>query len=178
MSNGFGAAFGGLLLVAVVSGLAGLLGLCLLGAVISRRQTGTVPRALQYLSIVVVLGVLLVAGFAVAALYDEAAVLAAVFVASIFAPLGGVGIYLYRVTDLSRSEILATAGRVWSLPFLLGIVVTFGSPVVITGMFGMAPAEARQLGVYWGATALGGIVVLLGALWLCTYVSEYSSTPS
>lgn len=172
MSNGLGAAFGGLLLIAMLAGLATLLALTLGGVVVVQRRTGTVPRWLRYLPVVLLAGVVAVAGFGVLALYDEAATLAAVFVAIVFVPLGGVGVALHRRPDLSRLDVLATAGLAWSLPFLLGLGVTFGSLAVVTSVFELAPAQSRRLGLPWGATAVGGGVVLFSALWLSTYVSK------
>lgn len=176
MSNGLGAAFGGLLLLAVLSGLAGLLSLSLAGVIVFRRRTGTVPDMLRYLSVAVVLGVLLVTGFAVVALVDEAATLAAVFFAIGLVPLGAGGIYLHRVTEGSRLDTVATAGLAWSIPFLIGLAVTFGVPTVFTSVFDLAPAEAQQLGLYWIATALGAIVVVFGTLRLGKPVSDSLSS--
>lgn len=160
------------MLLAVLSGMAGLLGLSLAGVVVSRRRTGTVPSSLRYLPGAVVVGVILVAGFAVAALFDEVATLAAVFFATVLVPLGVVGIYLHRVTELPRRDTVATAGLAWSIPFLIGLAVTFGAPNVINRVFDLAPAESQQLGLYWMSTALGAIVVVLGALRLGKHVSK------
>lgn len=179
MTNGLGAAFGGLMLLALLSGLAGLLGLCLAGAFVSKRRTGTVPRLLRQLSVAAVLGVILVAGFAVVALSDEAATLAAVFFAIVLVPLGAIGIYLHRVTELTRLDTVATVGLAWSIPFLIGLAVTFGVPAVFNRLFDLAPAESRRFGLYWIAPALGAIVVVLGALRLSTHVRKsLYSTPS
>lgn len=172
MSNGFGAAFGGLMLLAVLSGVAGLLGLSLAGGVVSRWRTGEVPTILRYLCVATVLGVVLVAGFAVVALVDEAATVAAVFFALVLVPLGTVGVYLRHVTELSRLDVVVTTGVAWSIPFLIGLAVTFAVPNVINSLLGLAPAESRQLGLYWMATALGAVVVVLGALRLGKYVSK------
>lgn len=172
MSNGLGAAFGGVMLLAVLSAMAGLLGLFLAGVVVSRRRTGSVPGVLRYLSVAVVLGVILVAGFAVVALFGEAATLATVFFAIVLAPLGAVGIYLHRVTELSQLDTIATAGFAWSIPFLIGLTVIFGVPNVINSMFDLAPAESKQLGLYWVATALGAIIVVLGAIGLGKHVCK------
>jgi len=178
LSNGLGAGFGGLMLLAVLSGMAGLLGLSLTGVVVSRRRTGTFPRLLRYLSVAVVFGVILVAGFAVLVLYDEAATLAAVLLAIVLIPLGAVGIYLHRMTELSRLDILATTGLAWSIPFLIGLAVTFGVLIVVTNVFDLAPAESQQLGLHWIATAVGAVVVVLGTLLLGKQISRslYSAT--
>lgn len=177
MSNGLGAAFGGLLLLAVLSAMAGLLGLSLAGALVFRRRTGAVPGSLRYLSAAVVPGVVLVAGFGVVALFDEAATLASVFLASVLVPLGMIGGHLHRMSELSRVDTIATAGIAWSIPFLLGLVVTFGLPVTINRVFALAPAESRELGLYWLATGLGALVVVTGALRLGSYLRTWISAP-
>jgi hypothetical protein len=167
------------MLLAVLAGVAGLLGILLAGAIVSQRRTGSVPGVLRHLSGVSVLGVSLIAGVAVVALSDEAAALAAVFVAIVLVPLGAIGIYLQRVTELSRLDTLATAGFAWSIPFLFGLAVTFGVPTVFNLVLDLAPAESRQVGLYWIAPALGAIVVVLGALRLSTHVRRWLySNPS
>lgn len=171
MSNGLGASFGGLMLLAVLSVMAGLLGLFGAGVIVSRSRSKRVASRLRYPSVALVLGVVLVAGFAVVALFDEAALLAAVFVAIVIVPLGAVGFYLNRLTESPTVDIIATAGVAWSIPFLIGLVVTFGTPNVINSVFDLSPGESQQLGVYWGATALGAIVVMSGTLWLVKHVS-------
>ncbi|MFB6219901.1 MAG: hypothetical protein ABEH90_00560 [Halolamina sp.] len=172
MANGFGAAFGGLLLLAVVAGLAGLLALFLAGAVAFRKRGERVPSGLRYLPVAVVTGVVLVAGFAVAALVDEAAAVAAVFVATVFVPFGAVGGFLLWMSELSRLDAVATTGLAWGVPYLLGLGVTFGVPILITRTFGLAPAKSRHLGLYWLGTVLGGIVVVLGTLRLAEHVAD------
>lgn len=178
MSNGLGAAFGGLLLAAVLAGLAVLLALSLVGVVVFHRRTGAVPDGLRYLILALIAGVVLIAGFAVGALYDEAATLAAVFIALVFIPLVVAGIYLYRVTELSRLDTIVTTGLAWSIPFLFGLVVTFGTPTVINNTFSLTPGESRQLGIYWGVAVLGALVVGFGTLWFSKRVSKplYSAT--
>lgn len=170
MSNGLGASFGGLILLAVLSVMAGLLGLIIAGGIVSRRRSGSVPTSLRYLSVGLVLGVLLVAGFAVVALIDEAVLLAAVFFAIVIVPLAVVGFYLNRMTELSPIDTVATAGLAWSIPFLSGLVVTFGTPTVINRVFDLSTGESQRLGVYWGATALGAIVVVFGAFWIVMHI--------
>ncbi|MFC7138418.1 hypothetical protein ACFQMA_01025 [Halosimplex aquaticum] len=172
MSNGFGAAFGGMMLLAVLSGMALLLGISLAGIFVLQRRTGSIPRFLRYLSFAVVVGVILIAGFSVAALFDEATMLATVFLAIVFVPLGVVTLYLHRENDLSRIDIVVTTGVAWSIPFLIGVPVTIGVPVLINRIFGLSPAESRQLGVYWIASVVGAIVVVFGALRLSRHVSK------
>lgn len=152
--------------------MAGVLGLFLAGGVVSGRRTGAFPRILRYLLVAVVVGVILVAGFAVVALYDEAVTLATVFFGSVFVPLGAVSIYLHRLAELSRLDTLVTAGIAWSIPFLIGLAVTFGGLVVVTDLLDLAPAESQQLGLPWIATAVGAVVVVLGTLLLGKQVNR------
>lgn len=170
MSNGLGASFGGLMLLVVLSVMAGLLGLIEVGVVVSQRRSERVLTSLRYLSIALVLGVLLVAGFAVVALFDEAVLLAAVFFAIVIVPLAVVGLYLTRTAELPSVDTVATAGLAWSIPFLIGLVITFGTPTLVNSVFGLTTGESQRLGVYWGATALGAIVVVFGALWIVIQV--------
>lgn len=172
MSNGLGAGFGGLMLLAVLSVLAVLLSFSVMGVFVFNRRIGTVPRALRNLSVVLLLAVFLVTGFAVAALYDEATTLAVVFFAIVFVPLGVVGIYLHQTTDSPLLDTLATAGLAWSIPFLFGVIVIVGGLNILTGMFDVAPAESRRLGLHWIATAVGAGVVVSGTIWLSTPISR------
>lgn len=179
MSNGLGAAFGGLVLLAVLSGMAALLSLSLAVTIAARRRTEGLPGNLRNLSIAVVLGVVLIAGFGLVALFDEAPTLAAVFLASALIPLGVVGVYLHQIAEFSRIDGVAMTGLAWSFPFLLGVAVTFGIPPTINSVFGLAPAESRELGVYWLAAGAGALVVVLGALRLGLYVStSIQSSPA
>lgn len=168
VSNGLGAGFAGLTLVAILLGLATLLALALVGVYVIRRRSGQVPHLLTYVSVGVLLVVVLVAGFGVLALYDEAPPLAALFVAIVVLPLAVVGIFLRRSTELTRLDSLATAGWAWSLPFVVGVVVTFGLTIGVRSTFDLAPVESQRLGLIWIATAVGGLVVVLGSLGLGT----------
>ncbi len=170
MANGFGAAFGGLLLLAVVAGLAGLLALCSVGVVRSRRRGGKVPGPYRYGSAVLLVGVVLVAGFAVVALIDEAPAVAAVFVSTVFAPLVVVGGYLSRTADVAVLDAVAATGLAWGAPALAGVAVTFGLPALVSELFGLAPGQSRQFGLPWLGTLLGGVVVVLGALRIASYL--------
>lgn len=164
VSNGLGAGFAGLTLLAVLLGLATLLALVLAGVVLIRRRSGAIPRLLTYVSGGLGLGVLLVAGFGVLALYDEAPPLAALFVAVVVLPLAAVGIFLRRTTELTPLDSLATAGWAWSLPFVVGVVITVGLPVAVRSGFDLAPVESQRLGLVWIATTVGGLVVVVGSL--------------
>lgn len=164
------------MLLAVLSGMALLLGVSMVGMLVSRRRMGSIPEILRYLSIAVVVGVILIAGFAVVALLDEAAMLATVFLAIVFVPLGAVTLFLHLENDLSGLDTVVTTGLAWSIPFLIGLPVTIGAPILINRTFGLSPAESRQLGVYWIAPAVGAIVVVFGTLRLSRHVSKWLVT--
>jgi len=172
MSNGLGAGFFWLLLLAVLLGLAAVLTLTLVGVVGFRRRTGTIPHLLKYVSIAVLGGVLLVAGFGVLAMYDEAVRLAVLFLAIVFVPLAAVGLYLHRTTKLTRLDTLVATGLAWSLPFVIGVGVTFGLTIGASSIFDLAPAESQRLRVVWIAMIAGGAVVVLGSVLLGKHVSQ------
>lgn len=108
MSNGLGAGFGALLLLAVLLGLAALLALVLLGVFVFQSRHRQFPRVLRFLSVAFLAGVIGTAGFGVVALYDEGAVAAGLFLAIVFLPVIGIGIYLRQRTALPLLDILTT----------------------------------------------------------------------
>lgn len=164
MSDGLGAGFFGLTMLVVLLGIATLLIGCLAGVVRYRRRTGTVPCVLRYVAAGGVAGVVMVAGFAVVVLYPEAATLAGLFVSTVLLPLVVVGFYLHRTTESNWVGLVSSTGMTWSLPFVIGLIVTFGLANVVTSMFDLAPVEARALGLYWIVSAVGGLVVVSGAI--------------
>lgn len=164
MSNGLGAGFAGLTLLAVLLGLAGLLASCLAGVFVSRRRTGSVPGRLRSVSAALLGGVIVVAGFGVVALYDEALPLAVLFAVIVLLPLAAVGGYLRRTTDLTPIDILATAGVAWSLPFVVGVGVTFGLTTGLGSALEVPPAGARRRALVWIGTTVGGLVVGAGSM--------------
>ncbi|WP_254861368.1 hypothetical protein [Natronomonas gomsonensis] len=172
MSNGLGAGFFGLTLLAILLGLAAVLTLALVGVVEFRRRIGTVPQLLKYVSIAVLGGVLVVAGFGVLAMYDEAVLLAVLFLVIVFVPLTVVGIYLHQTIELTRVDVLVTAGLAWSLPFVIGVGVTFGLTIGVSSTFDLAPAESQRLGVVWIAMFVGGAVIVIGSVLLGKYLSQ------
>lgn len=165
-------------MLAVLSGLALLLGGTLAGIIVSQRRLGAIRRILRYLSVAILVGVILVAGFAVVALLDEATMLATVFLALVFVPLGVVTLSLHLETDLSRLDTITIAGMSWGVPFLIGLPVTIGVPVLINRSFALTPAESQQLGVYWIALVVGAIVVVFGTLQLSRSVRVWVATMS
>ena len=178
MSNGLGAGFFGVTLLAVLLGLAAVLTLALVGVVGFRRRTGSVPNLLKYVSIAVLGGVLLVAGFGVLAMYDEAVLLAVLFLAIVFVPLAAVGIYLHYMTELTWLDALVTTGLAWSLPFVIGVGVTFGLTIGVSSVLDLAPTESQRLGVVWIAMIVGGAVVVLGSVLLGKHLSQSLSATS
>lgn len=178
MTNGFGAAFGGLLLAALLAGLAALLTLSGLVVAGWRRRGGAVSRCGLYPAVGLTAGVLLVAGFAVVALADEATALAGLFVALVFVPLTVCGLDLHRRASLSPLETVATTGVAWGPPFLVGLLVAVGGFNLLTGVFDLTAGEAQRRGFQWVATAVGGLVVLLGTRYLGRLVRARLWTPT
>lgn len=166
MSNGLGTAFGALLVIAVLLGLAVLLALSLVGVLVFRRRNDHVPRFLRYLSVALLAGVVGTAGFGVLALYDEGPVVAGLFLAVVFFPLAGVVATLREKSGLRRLDVLATAGLAWCLPFVLGLGLFFGLNAGIGSAFDLAPAEFERLRVAWVAATASGVAALLGAIWI------------
>lgn len=176
MSNGLGAGFFGLTLLAVLLGLAALQTLSLVGLFLFRRRNETIPHILRYASAAMLAGVLIVGGFGVLVLYDEAATLAFLFITIVVIPLVAVGLFLQYMTEMALLDTLATTGMAWSLPFLVGVVVTFGLTNGVNRLFDLAPAESQQLGLYWIASIVGGIVVVVGAFLLSNRVRKSLSS--
>lgn len=164
MSGSFGAGFFILALMAVLGGLAILLGLVAVAAAV-RRRSGRTPSLLRSVAVALLVGVVLTAAFGVLALFDESAIGAALLLAVVFVPLVAV-VVGHRDSADGWRHLLAAAGTAWSLPSLLALVTFVGLNVVIPRWFDLAPAEARQAGVGWIAAAGAGLVVLAGALLL------------
>lgn len=177
MSNGFGAGFFGLALLAVLLGLAALLTLALVVVVVIRRRASTVPRLLNYGSLAVLGAVLLVAGFGVVAMYDEAVLIAVLLLMTVFVPLAAVGLYVHQTTSSSRLATLATTGVAWGVPFVVGVGITFGLMIGVSSALGLAPAEPERLWVAWTAMLVGGAVVLAGSLLLGKHLSQSLGAP-
>lgn len=172
MSDGLGAGFAGLTLLAVLLGLAALLALCLVGVFASRRRTDRDPRSITFLSVAVLGVVIVVAGFGVAALYDEAPPLAVLLLAVVFLPLTAVGAYVRLTTDLQPTDTLATAGVAWSLPFVVGTAVTFGLSIGLGSVLELPPADPQRRALVWIATTVGAVVVVTGSIILARTVSK------
>lgn len=170
MTNGFGAAFGGVLLAAVLAGLAAFLTLTGLLVAVRRRRGATPPRLVLYLAAGLTAGVVLVAGFAVVALADEATALAVLFLALVFVPLVVCGLDRHRRASSPPLETVATTGIAWGLPFLLGLFVAVGGFNLVTSVLDLTAGEAQGRGYHWVATAVGCLVVVSGTHLLGTLV--------
>lgn len=168
MSNGLGAGFFAITLLAVLAGLALLVVLSTGVSWVWYRRAGRVPAPLRYLLVAVGVGVLGVAGFGVLVLFDEAPAVAGLFALLVVVPLLVAGGYLERTTGLGRLDVAATTVMAWGLPFLLGVVVVFGVTTGLSSAFDLAPAEFRRLGVAWAGAAVGGITVVLAMIPLGT----------
>lgn len=175
MSEGLGAGFAGLTLLSVLLGLAALLALCLFAVFVSRRLTDPVPRSITVLSVAVLGVVIAVAGFGVVALSDEAPRLAVLFGAIVLLPLTAVVASVHLTTDLPPTDTLATAGLAWSLPFVVGVVVTFGLSSGLGSVLGLPPAGPQRRALVWIATAVGAAVVVTGSIVLARPVSGFLS---
>lgn len=166
MTNGFGAGFFAISLLAVLIGLALVAVLATLTAYWFHRETGRLPRLFHYLPNVIGVAVLASAGFGVLVLYDEAASLAALFASVALFPLLVVGGYLRRTSEASRREVVSTTVMVWGPTFLVGVVVVFGVTMGLQSVLGFAPGESRQFGLAWLAAGSGGLVIVVGMLLL------------
>lgn len=164
MSNGFGAGFFAISLLAVLGVLALLDVLVTAGWYVYQRRTGDRLPLLRYLAAVVLAGVLAVAGFGVLVLYDEAASLAWLVASTTLLPLFVVGVFLDRTTALARLDVVAATVLAWGPAFVPGILVVFGARSGIDAVLGLTIGESRRLGVAWIAAAVGGLVVVLGML--------------
>ncbi len=173
MTNGLGAGFFALALLAVVAGLAGLVIITTVAAAMYQRRTGEMSALLGYLLVGLCLGVVIVAGFGILALFDELAVVAWLLAWSVVIPLLVEGVYLNRTMGFSQVEVITTTVMAWGVPFLLGVGVVVGVLSGITSVFGLSPVETRQLGVAWIAATIGGLTVILGMLPLGTRIGRF-----
>jgi len=153
VSNGFGAAFFALALLAVLSGIAGLLVVTTL-LVLRRRRPVSAP--IQRVTAGLVGAVVVIVGFGIALLVDEAPPLAALFGVAVVIPLVAVAVRA-RLSGRPWIAMAAVAGLSWSLPFLVGVGLVFAlqvatdlSPVVMTGVAGVV--------VTGGALLVGEVV--------------------
>lgn len=139
MSNGFGAAFFGLTLFAVLLAIAGLL-VVTTGVTVYWRHR-QVPAPVQY-GVVGLMGVVVVvAGFGIVVLADEAPPLAVLVGTIVILPLVLVA-GRARWSGAPWVTVGAISGMAWSLPFLVGVGLLFvlqtNTDVSTAGMTGLA----------------------------------------
>lgn len=120
------------------------------------------------------MGVVLVAGFGLLALYDEAPVGAGLIVALVFVPLAAASVRGWQV-DREWPDVLAGVAMAWSLPFILGLATFLAVNVGVIEAFQLAGGEARALGVVWIAGAGGALVTSIGSVWLYERVAGWLS---
>lgn len=164
MSNGLGAGFAAITLLAVLAGLSFLVALAAGTAYALHRRMGRIPWPLRLLVVVVGVVVLGVAGFGVLALFDEAPPVAGLLAATVLAPLLAVGGYLFRTMESPYVDVAATTVLAWGFLFLPGVAVAFGVTAGASDVLGLTTGESRRLGVPWLASAVGGSTVVLGML--------------
>lgn len=158
MTDGLGSGFFALTLLVLLGVGAVLLGLTAAGALALDRRRGRVPVAVRFLAMVLLAAVVVVAGFGVLVLADEAVVAAALVVAIAFAPVVAVVVRQRRAGRQPWLAVLATAGLAWGPSYLLGVVVAFGLDIALRELLDLAPAEPLSMAVAWVAAAGGGVV--------------------
>lgn len=161
MSNGLGAGFAALTLVAglvLVGILAGLVALA--GYALGRRR-GEVPHLVTHLLVALGAVALAVSGFGVIAFADEAALVAWLLACLALLPLLLVAGLRSRTSDQSPATTFAATVAAWAPAFLVGLAVTVGATSVANAALGL-PGAAQDTGVRVGTAALGGLVVVLG----------------
>lgn len=172
MSNGLGAGFATVTLLATLLVLAVLLVVTAAVALLSRRRRDSVPAAVVHEAVCLLGVVLVVAGFGVLALADEAPPAAALLLALVFVPLGGAVVVLRRAADRGLESTVATAAMAWRTAFLAGVAVLFVFVAGIEPALGLATWEARRVGLPWIETALAGLIALAGATLLDPRLGE------
>jgi len=164
MTNGMGAGFAAISMLAVLAGLALLVMAATAVFYAVYRRSGQGPTILRYLLAAASAGVVGVSGFGIAMLYDEATILAGLLALVALAPFVLVGIHLNRTTGLARLDVIVTTVMAWGLTFLIGVVVTFGTMEGIGAALDLSQVELRRMGIGWVASTAGGLTILLGML--------------
>jgi hypothetical protein len=164
MSNGLGAGFAALSILAALSGLALLVVLSTAASLAFHRRTGRIPSVLRYLPVASLVGVLAIGGFGTLAFYDEALVVSGLLVALVFIPLVAAGASIRRSPGMGRLDAVAATAMAWSGPFLVGVATVIGLLVTITEAFGLGTAAPERLTVAWIAVTGGGSAAVVGTL--------------
>ncbi len=173
MTNGLGTGLFAVTLLGLLAGLALLTVLAAIAVALFARRTGRVPPSLRYLLAAICVGVLGVAGFGILVLFDEAPAAAALFASLAAVPVILAAVYFERTTGGTRLDAVGTTAMAWGGSFFLGVVVALGANTWINAAFDLAPAESRQLGVVWIATAVAGITVVLGTVLVGTRIGGW-----
>lgn len=172
MTNGLGAGFFGVTVLAVIAGLAGLAVLLAGASYAFVLRRNRVPRPLQYMAVGVLVAVVAIAGFAVAVLYDEAMMLAGLFLLLVFIPLLAGGVVLARTTGVSRLNVAVATPLAWGLPFFVGVAIVFGGMELLTGALELTSGEAGRLGLPWIAATIGSLAIVVGTIGLSGRVAR------
>lgn len=162
MTDGFGAGFAAISLLATLGVLALL---ATFGAAVRAgvdRRSAAVSRALRNALGALGLVALVVSGFAVLALVDEAPALAALFAGTVLVPLLVVVVMLRRTRAIGHLKTGATTAAAWGPAFIVGVIVALGLQIGGVELFGLTQGESRNLGLPYVASAVGGLVVLAG----------------
>lgn len=167
MSNGLGAGFAGLTLLAVLAAVAILAGLAAATGYTLRSRRGRGRDAVRV--VLVGLGVVAVgvSGFGVLAFADEAALVAWLLSWLTLLPLLLAAGARVRAMGLSPATAFAATVAAWAPAFLAGLAVTVGATSAINAALGL-PGASQGTGVRWVAAAVGGLVVLLATYGLGT----------
>lgn len=149
MSSGLGAGFFGLTLITVLLGLAGLLVGTTIVAFYGRHKES--PTGIMYAAAGLVGVVVIVAGFGVILLADEASFLAVLLGAIVGLPLLLIAVRA-RWAGANGLTLAAISGMAWSLPFIVSVglllilqVHTDVSPTVMTGLTGIVTSGGALL---------------------------------
>lgn len=164
MSNGFGAAFFGLTLFAILLPIAGLLVVTTGVAIYWHHRQA--PAPIQYIAVGLAGVVIVVAGFGIVVLADEATPLSVLFGTIVILPLVLVG-GRARWSGAPWKTVAAIAGMAWSLPFLVGTGLLFVLQIT------------TDVSTIW-MTGLAGIITTGGALLFGEHIgsvrdADYSS---
>lgn len=158
VTDGLGAGFGALLIMAVLAILAVVLAAYTVIAVSVDRLRSGVPRYVQYAAVGVTGVVVAVAGFAVLALADEAPAAAALFAVLVWLPLV-LAAARTRWSGTPWVGTAATAGMAWSGPFLAAVGLLW---VLVVHTDVSIPV----------ATTAAGLTVVVGTVLLGEYLRE------
>ncbi|MFB6161380.1 MAG: hypothetical protein ABEJ61_09435 [Haloferacaceae archaeon] len=162
MANGFGAGFAALAVVAVIAGLALLLGAASGAAFVLRRRTGRVPTLVSHVAVGLATAAVTLAGFGVLAFVDEAPPAAGLLVAVVLLPLAvGTGTVRRRAA-LSWLDAVAATAMAWWIPFLVALGAVVGLTAGLTAALDLATASPRRLAVVRVAAAGGGATAVVG----------------